>query len=285
MPPVFISSRGAEAFGLLFLKQRLSELFRVEGLQIFRLLAETDEFDGQAKLFLDCHHHAALAGAVELGDDQAGERHGLVKLARLVERVHASGRIQHQQHLVRRPRPLFADDAVQFLQFLHEIVLGVQAARRIEEQIVHPARLRGGDGVMGHRGGIRPIAAGDDFHLEAVAPHLDLLDGRGAERVAGGEQDGFFLRLEIMRQLGAGRGLSRAVDADDGDDRGATRHREQVRWGGGQVLFHFGTRNREHIGPGGAPGFIGQLDGGDDLVGHGRAEIGADQGVLEFLER
>ena len=32
----------------LFLKQRLRELFGVEGLQIVRLLAEADEFDGQA---------------------------------------------------------------------------------------------------------------------------------------------------------------------------------------------------------------------------------------------
>ena len=34
--------------GFLFLKQRLRELLRVEGLQIIRLLTETDEFDGQA---------------------------------------------------------------------------------------------------------------------------------------------------------------------------------------------------------------------------------------------
>jgi len=32
----------------LFLKQRLRELFGVERLQVVRLLAEADEFDGQA---------------------------------------------------------------------------------------------------------------------------------------------------------------------------------------------------------------------------------------------
>jgi hypothetical protein len=35
--------------GMLFLKQRLRELFRVEGLQVVRLLAEADEFDGQCR--------------------------------------------------------------------------------------------------------------------------------------------------------------------------------------------------------------------------------------------
>ena len=39
-----------------FLKQRLRELFRIEGLQVIRLLAEADEFDGQTEFFLDGHH-------------------------------------------------------------------------------------------------------------------------------------------------------------------------------------------------------------------------------------
>ena len=52
---------------VLLLKQRLRELFGVEGLQIVRLLAEADEFDGQAEFLLDRHHHAAFARAVELG--------------------------------------------------------------------------------------------------------------------------------------------------------------------------------------------------------------------------
>ena len=55
-----------------FLKQRLRELFGVEGLQIVRLLAEADEFDGQAEFLLDRHDHAAFARAVELGHNQAG---------------------------------------------------------------------------------------------------------------------------------------------------------------------------------------------------------------------
>ena len=53
------------------LKQRRGELLRVEGLKIIRLLADADEFDRQAEFLLNGNDHAALAGAVEFGDDQA----------------------------------------------------------------------------------------------------------------------------------------------------------------------------------------------------------------------
>jgi hypothetical protein len=39
----------------LFLKQRLRELFGVEGLQIIGLFAEADEFDGQSEFLLVSH--------------------------------------------------------------------------------------------------------------------------------------------------------------------------------------------------------------------------------------
>jgi hypothetical protein len=108
-----------------FLKQRLRELFRIERLQIVRLLAETDELDRQAEFLLDRHDHAAFARAVELGHDEAGERHGLVKFARLIQRVHAGRRVEHEQDFVRRAGELLADDAMQFLQFLHQIMFRV----------------------------------------------------------------------------------------------------------------------------------------------------------------
>ena len=49
-----------------------------------------------------------------------------------------------------------------------------------------------------------------------------LLDGRGAERVGGGEEDLRAAGLEALRELGDRRRLARAVDADDEDDG---RHR------------------------------------------------------------
>ena len=93
----------------LFLKQRLRELFGVEGLQIVQLLAEADEFDGQPEFLLDRHHHAAFARAVELGHDEAGERDGFVEFARLVQRIHAGAAVEYEQDFVRRTGQLLID--------------------------------------------------------------------------------------------------------------------------------------------------------------------------------
>jgi hypothetical protein len=44
---------------------------------------------------------------------------------------------------VRRAGKLLADDAMQLLQFLHQIVLGVQPSRRVNEQVIRLAWLSG----------------------------------------------------------------------------------------------------------------------------------------------
>ena len=53
------------------LEQSPRELLGIKGLQVVGLLADTDEFDGQTEFLLDRDHHAAFAGAVELGDARA----------------------------------------------------------------------------------------------------------------------------------------------------------------------------------------------------------------------
>ncbi len=47
---------------------------------------------------------------------------------------------------------------------------------------------------------------------------LQLLDGGGAEGVAGGEHHGFALAAEALGELADGGGLAGAVDADEEDD-------------------------------------------------------------------
>ena len=75
------------------LQQFLNKLLRIKGGEILRSLAEADVAGGDAQLLLDGDNDAALAAAVELGDDEAGERDGFVKLARLRQRVRAGGGI------------------------------------------------------------------------------------------------------------------------------------------------------------------------------------------------
>ena len=230
-----------------FLKQSLRELFGVERLQIIRLLAEADEFDGQAEFLLDRHHHAAFARAVELGHDEAGERDGFVEFARLVQRIHAGAAVEYEQDFVRRAGQLLPDDAVELVQLLHEVVFGVQSARSVNEEVISLARLRGSDSVVRHGCGICTIRAGDDLDLETRAPKFELFDGRSAEGVARSEQHGFLLRLDVVRELGGGRGLARAVHADDGNHRRAARGFEQIRFVARKALLNFCPRDGEVI--------------------------------------
>ena len=65
---------------------------------------------------------------------------------------------------------LFADDPVQLLQFLHQVVFGVQASGGINEQVSRLARLGGGHGVVRDGGRVGAVSAGDDFDLEALRP-------------------------------------------------------------------------------------------------------------------
>ena len=68
---------------------------RVEFAEIFGLLADADEADRQPELARDGDHDAALGGAVELGEHEAGDAHGFVKLRGLRERVLALVGIEH----------------------------------------------------------------------------------------------------------------------------------------------------------------------------------------------
>jgi hypothetical protein len=65
--PILIASRCRR-----FLREkRFREFLGIERLQIFGLLADADEFDGEAEFLLDGYDHSAFAGAVEFGDYQA----------------------------------------------------------------------------------------------------------------------------------------------------------------------------------------------------------------------
>ena len=132
--------------------------------------------------------------------------------------------------------------------------------------------------------GVRAVSAGDDFDLEARAPEFELLDGGGAEGVARGEQRGFFLRLNQVRELGAGRGLARAVDADDGNDRPPVVFLILVFFFF-SFFFSFPPGGGKNLRGGFPLVFLGLFDGGDDLLGHGHAEIGGDEGGFEFFQR
>ncbi len=63
----------------------------------------------------------------------------------------------------------------------------VQAAGRVDEDDVAVARLGRLDGVERHRSRIPSAGGADEVGPGAVGPDLQLLVGRGAERVRGGD--------------------------------------------------------------------------------------------------
>ena len=76
-----------------------------------------------------------------------------------------------------------------------------------------------------HDGGrVAALRLLNQIAVRAVRPDLQLLDGRGAERVRRPEDDALVQRLQIGGELADRRGLADAVDADDEDHRGARAH-------------------------------------------------------------
>src|ERR1700722_17995276 len=100
----------------------------------------------------------------------------------------------------------------------------MQTSGGVNEQEVGLARLRRGDGIMGHGGGISPVRAGDDLNLQSLSPQFKLLDGRGTESVASGEHGGFILGLDEVGKFGAGRRFARTVNANNGNNTNAAGH-------------------------------------------------------------
>ena len=102
---------------------------------------------------------------------------------------------------------------------LHQMELGGQAAGRVGEYDIDPARARRGNGVEDHRRGIAALLChhGD---VVALTPAHQLLARGGAEGVAGRQQHALAVGLEVLCQLADRGGLARAIDPRDHDDEG-----------------------------------------------------------------
>ena len=85
------------------------------------------------------------------------------------------------------PAICLVDDAVDLLQLAHQVRLRVQPAGGVHDEHVEAARLGLLAGVVGHAGRVAALLVLDDLAADPLAPDGQLLDGRGAEGVAGGD--------------------------------------------------------------------------------------------------
>ena len=163
---------------------------------------------------------AALGGAVELGEDDAGDVGGLGEEAGLLQAVLAGGGVDDEQRLVGRAGDEALGGAAHLVELLHQVGLGVEAAGGVDEEDAGGAGLGGGEGVEERGGGVAALAGLDEVDAGALGPDFELLDGGGAEGVGGAEQDGLAFAAVERGELAAGGGLAGAVDADHHDDFG-----------------------------------------------------------------
>ena len=129
--------------------------------------------------------------------------------------------------------------------------------------------------------GRRPGWCDTSGRFGAPRPRLELLGRRGAKCVGGGQQDLGAAALEAVAELGHGRRLAGAVDADDEHDRGHARRRNarpgrRVAWReqGKQLSLDRGL-GVLHITP-----FSGALD---HLAGQRCAEVGRDERLFDLF--
>ena len=161
--------------------------------------------------------HTALGGAVELGHHDAGDADDLAENLGLGVRVLPDGRVEHQQHRMRRRGVEFLHRAHQLLQLGHQVGLVLQTPGGVDEQHIGAHRPRLDQRVVGEARRVRTLRPGDDAAPGALAPDLQLLDRGGTERVAGGEHDPVPGIAILARKLADRRRLAAAVDADDED--------------------------------------------------------------------
>ena len=123
----------------------VDETFRIERSEIVRAFAQADELDGHAELLLHGDDDAALGGAVELGQDHAGDADRFGEHLGLRHAVLAGGGVEHEQHFVHR-QVLFGD-AADLAELVHEVRLVLQAAGGVDDEHVGVLFLGLGTGL------------------------------------------------------------------------------------------------------------------------------------------
>ena len=157
---------------------------------------------------MDGHDDPALGRAVQFGQEYPRHVDRLAEDLSLGDGVLTGGGVQHQQDLVRGPRNFLGHYITDLCELPHKVCLGVQSPRRVDQQCVDASRQGGVAGIEHHRRRIGPRRALDDINAQPRRPNLQLLDGRGAERVRGPQQDAAPLVDERLGNLGDARCLA-----------------------------------------------------------------------------
>ena len=228
---------------------------------------------------------AAARGAVELGHHEAGDPRDLAEDIDLRQRILPRRRVEDEHDIVRRGGVEAAEDALDLGELVHQLALVLKAPGGVDDQHVDAGRGRLLDRVEHDPRRVAALGPGHDRDAKPFGPDLELPDRGGAEGVARDEHHAIILFLEQVRELGDGGGLARSVDADHENDLRTRKGVDVERFGDGaqhrgdflgdDLAQFLGAVRRDVTA-------LGQAVA--DARGHGGAEVGGDQRILDAVE-
>src|SRR5215467_10001134 len=118
-PAVVLRSCFTAAPAVMALTQdRVDECRGLERGEVVGPFAQADQLDRYPEFPLDRHDDPALGGAVQLGQHDPGDVHGLSEHPRLAQAVLPGGGVQHEQDLIHGRLAL--DDALDLAKLIHQ---------------------------------------------------------------------------------------------------------------------------------------------------------------------
>ena len=186
----------------------------VERLERVGLLAGAQELDRQPGHRADRQRRAAAGVAVDLGQDQAGDRRRLGERLGDGDRLLADHRVDHEQRLgrltARSARPRISSISGWSMDVRPAVSMITHVARRLCLAAADAAAAR-------CRAPACPCGARWTGMSSCLPERLELVGRGGTVRVGGDEHRPAALLGDVPRELGRGRRLARALEADEHD--------------------------------------------------------------------
>ena len=189
----------------------------VDRLERVDAFARADELERLSRHPADRESRTTPRVAVHLGQDEAGQVENAVEAPGDPHRLLSGHGVGDQKDFARFEHLLEAR------QLVHEGLVDLEPPRRVHNE--NPGLHLPGPavGFPGNLDRIRGPVFVVDRNSDLPSKHPQLVHRRGTVEVAGGEKSGPALALEPLCQLGRGRGLPRALQPHQHDDRRGCR--------------------------------------------------------------